>query len=156
MTGDVTDKIGKAIPNSRSNPVSDAVGYIRHDEFAIGGTFWCSSHLARHPSPDIPPNNSATRDSPFSRANARSRHLPIRWSLTGQSQLQLLHDRRELRQYVIHDGWWQTFELAAFPGADVEGARLIAAHNARCLNARAGKRHREPSRAGEIAAGRDR
>ncbi|MEE3504430.1 hypothetical protein [Acidiphilium acidophilum] len=64
MTGDVTDKIGKAIPNSRSNPVFDAVGHIRHDEFAIGGTFWCSGHVARHPSPDIPPNNSTTRDNP--------------------------------------------------------------------------------------------
>ncbi len=44
MTGDVTDKIGKAVPDYRSNPVSDAAGHIRHDEFVFGRTFWCSGY----------------------------------------------------------------------------------------------------------------
>jgi hypothetical protein len=47
MTCDAIDKIGKAVADLRSNPVSAAAGYIRHDEFAVGGIFWCSGYKWR-------------------------------------------------------------------------------------------------------------
>src|SRR4029077_16119135 len=68
----------------------------------------------------------------------------------------LFEERNDLTQHLGGDAFRNCLEPLSSPCAQIESARLVAAHDAGGTRASTHKRYRKPGRSDESPAGRDR